>query len=153
MPDMTMLVIGGGVLGVLLILAALFSGPSAGKASNRRLETVRERHSRSSEIAAQAQLKKIMANRRNATKVDVVLPFDPKTAAAAAKLGQPLAKLAKSSKLAQALNQLLNLTLEQAEANEGAEEKGGEKPSLLSKLGSFASLGKKKESAKVALAK
>jgi tight adherence protein B len=70
MPDLTMLVIGGGVLGALLVLAALFSGPSAGKASNRRLETVRERHSRSSEVAAQAQLKKIMANRRNATRVD-----------------------------------------------------------------------------------
>ncbi len=69
MPDTTMLVIGGGVLGALLVLAALFSGPSAGKASNRRLESVRERHSRSSEIAAQVQLKKIMANRRQ-TKVD-----------------------------------------------------------------------------------
>jgi tight adherence protein B len=70
MPDMTMLVIGGGVLGVLLVLIALFSGPSTGKASNRRLEGVRERHSRSSEIAAQVQLKKIMANRRRTTKVD-----------------------------------------------------------------------------------
>jgi tight adherence protein B len=70
MPDLMMLVVGGGVLGVLLIFGALFSGPSAGKASNRRLETVRERHSRSSEIAAQVQLKKIMANRRQATKVD-----------------------------------------------------------------------------------
>jgi pilus assembly protein CpaE len=86
-------------------------------------------------------------------KVDVVLPFDPKAAASAAKLGQPLAKLAKSSKLAQALNLLLKLTLEQAEAGETAEEKTGEKMSLLGKLGSFASLGKKKEPAKVALAK
>jgi hypothetical protein len=33
------LVIGGGALGALLVLAALFSGPSAGKASNRRLES------------------------------------------------------------------------------------------------------------------
>ena len=70
MPDLMMLMVGGGVLGVLLILGALFSGPSAGKASNRRLETVRERHSRSSEIAAQVQLKKIMANRRQTSKVD-----------------------------------------------------------------------------------
>ena len=70
MPNLMMLVVGGGVLGVLLILGALFSGPSAGKASNRRLEGVRERHSRSTEIAAQVQLKKIMANRRQATKVD-----------------------------------------------------------------------------------
>jgi tight adherence protein B len=69
MPDTTTLVMGCGVLGALLVLAALFVGPSAGKASNRRLEGVRERHSRSSEVAAQVQLKKIMANRRQ-TKVD-----------------------------------------------------------------------------------
>jgi tight adherence protein B len=31
MPDLTMLVIGGGVLGALLVLAALFSGPSAAR--------------------------------------------------------------------------------------------------------------------------
>jgi len=70
MPDTTMLVIGGGVLGALLVLAALFTGPNAGKASTRRLETVRERHSRSSEIAAQVQLKKIMANRRQSSRVE-----------------------------------------------------------------------------------
>jgi len=70
MPDATMLVIGGGVLGALLVLAALFSNASAGKATARRLETVRERHSRSSEVAAQVQLKKIMANRRRASKVE-----------------------------------------------------------------------------------
>ncbi len=87
-------------------------------------------------------------------KVDVVLPFDPKCAAQAAKLGQPLAKIAKSSKLAQAFNQLLKLTLEHAEAEEAAsEEKSDAATSLLGKLGSFASLGKKKEPAKVALAK
>jgi pilus assembly protein CpaE len=87
-------------------------------------------------------------------KVDVVLPFDPKTAAQAAKLGQPLAKVAKSSKLATAFNQLLKLTLEQAEASESGEEKAPEANSLLGKLGSsFAALAKKKEPAKVALAK
>jgi pilus assembly protein CpaE len=87
-------------------------------------------------------------------KVDVILPFDPKTAASAAKLGQPLAKLAKSSKLAQSLNQLLKLTLEQADAADAPEEKAADKTSLLGKLGSFATtMGKKKEPAKVALAK
>jgi len=69
MPDTTLWLILGGAAGVLMVLAGLFGGPSAGKASNRRLETVRERHSRSSEIATQVQLKKIMANRRQ-TKVD-----------------------------------------------------------------------------------
>ncbi|HEY0115412.1 MAG TPA: type II secretion system F family protein [Allosphingosinicella sp.] len=69
MPDTTMLLIGGGVLGALLLAVALFSGPSVGKARNRRLESVRERHSRSSEVATQAQLRKIMANRQQ-TKVE-----------------------------------------------------------------------------------
>ena len=76
-------------------------------------------------------------------KVDVVLPFDPKPAAQAAKLGQPLAKVAKSSRLAQAMNQLLKMTLEQAEQEEGAESSEKESNSLLGKLGSFASLKKK----------
>ena len=77
-------------------------------------------------------------------KVDIVLPFDPKTAAQAAKLGQPLAKVSKSAKLSQPLNQLLALTVEQAGA-EGAEEasprSGG---SLLGKLGNFRALVAKK---------
>src|ERR1044072_9151695 len=50
----------------------------------------------------------------------VTLPFHPKTAAQAAKLGQPLAKVTKSAKLSQPLNQLLGLTVDQAP--EGAEE-------------------------------
>ena len=70
MPDMMMLMIGAGVLGALLVVGALFAGPSASKATSRRLETVRERHSRSTEVAAQVQLKKIMANRRQTTRVD-----------------------------------------------------------------------------------
>ncbi len=86
-------------------------------------------------------------------KVDVLLPFDPKTVAQAAKLGQPLAKVAKTSKLAQSLNQLMKLTLEQAESNEDAEQAAAKQASsLLGKLGSFASL-KKKDSAKISLAK
>ena len=40
-------------------------------------------------------------------KVDIVIPFDPKAATQAAKLGQPLAKIAQSAKLSQPLNQLL----------------------------------------------
>ncbi len=70
MPDTTLWLILGAAAGGLMVLVAMFGGPSAGKASNRRLENVRERHSRSSEIATQVQLKKIMANRRQATKVD-----------------------------------------------------------------------------------
>jgi pilus assembly protein CpaE len=85
-------------------------------------------------------------------KVDVVIPYDAKTAAQSAKLGQPLAKVAKNSKLAQALHALLRMTLENAESEETSEEKANDSVSLLSKLG-LSSLGKKKEPAKVALAK
>ena len=78
-------------------------------------------------------------------KVDVVLPFDPKPAAQAAKLGQPLAKVAKSSKLALGLNQLLKMVLDGAEAGASEEDEAPEKAkgSLLGKLGGLKALGKK----------
>jgi pilus assembly protein CpaE len=71
-------------------------------------------------------------------KVDIALPFDAKAASQAAKLGQPLAKVTKSTKLTQPLAQLLSLTVEQ-----GPVEAAPEKParggggSLLGKLGNF----------------
>ena len=77
-------------------------------------------------------------------KVDVVLPNDPKAAMQAAKLGQPLAKSTKSSKLTQPLLQLLNLTIEAAPASD---EEGEGKPassSLLGKIGNFKALVAKK---------
>ena len=77
-------------------------------------------------------------------KVDVVLPFDPKSATQAAKLGQPLAKATKSSKLTQPLVQLLNLSLEQQASSEGASEEKSGNASLLSKLGNFKSMVAKK---------
>ena len=58
-----------GLLSTLLLLFFVLSGPSASKAKTRRLESVRERHSRSSEVATQAQLKRILAG-RSATKMD-----------------------------------------------------------------------------------
>ena len=180
MPGLTMFLLLAGVLASALLAFTAFSGPSAGKQLTRRLEELRERHSRSTDIAAQAQLKRIFAQRQNRgdsvakrfipkpallqlrlsqtgftevsrkdfehsieRKVDIVLPFDPKTAAQAAKLGQPLAKVTKSAKLSQPLNQLLALTVEQAA--EGADEvrpaSGG---SLLGKLGNFKALVAKK---------
>jgi pilus assembly protein CpaE len=79
-------------------------------------------------------------------KVDVVLPFDPKSATQAAKLGQPLAKGTKSPKLTQPLMQLLTLSLEQA-GSEPSEE-ASSNSSLLGKLGTFKSLvGKKSKEA------
>jgi pilus assembly protein CpaE len=75
-------------------------------------------------------------------KVDVVIPFDPKAAMQAAKLGQPLAKATNASKLSQPLNQILKLTLEHAGGEEAAG--GATGGSLLNKLGNFKALMAKK---------
>ena len=69
MLSFPMLMLGGGVLAVLALMMFAVGGPSASKAQNRRLEVVRERHSKSNEVAAQAQLKRILQN-RNQTKMD-----------------------------------------------------------------------------------
>jgi tight adherence protein B len=54
-----------GVLGTALLVMAAFAGPNTGKQLARRLEELRERHSRSTDVAAQAQLKRIFAQRQN----------------------------------------------------------------------------------------
>lgn len=72
-------------------------------------------------------------------KVDIVLPFDPKTAMQAAKLGQPLAKATKAAKLSQPLGQLLAMTLAQGGGEEPEAGAGGN-GSLLGKLGNFKAL-------------
>jgi pilus assembly protein CpaE len=78
-------------------------------------------------------------------KVDIVLPLDAKAAAQSAKLGQPLARTAKTGRLAQPLGHLLTLTLEQASAESEAETgKGAGNGSLLGKLGNFKALVAKK---------
>ncbi len=53
-----------GLIATFGLVAAAFTGPSAGKATTRRLEAVRERHSRSTDVAAAAQLKRIWAQRQ-----------------------------------------------------------------------------------------
>ena len=79
-------------------------------------------------------------------KVDIVLPFDAKAASQAAKLGQPLAKVTKSTKLTQPFAELLSQTVDYASA-EGAEQvaskSGG---SLLGKF-NFKSFAKKPKEA------
>ncbi len=77
-------------------------------------------------------------------KVDVVIPYEPKTAIQAAKLGQPMAKASKSAKLSQPLTQLLSLALEQASGDGAADETAAASNSLLGKLGNFKSLVAKK---------
>jgi tight adherence protein B len=59
-----MVMMAAGLFGMLALLYLAFAGPSPAKAQVRRLESLRERHSKSSEIAAQAQLKKIMSSRQ-----------------------------------------------------------------------------------------
>jgi len=65
------LMLGGGVLVVLALMVFAMGGPNVSKAQNRRLESVRERHSKSNEVAAQAQLKRILQT-RNQSKMDGV---------------------------------------------------------------------------------
>jgi tight adherence protein B len=52
-----------GMFATLALAYFAFQGPSPQKAGSRRLEAVRERHSKSSEVAAQAQMKRILASR------------------------------------------------------------------------------------------
>jgi tight adherence protein B len=63
------LMLGGGVLIMLAMMVFAMGGPNVSKAQNRRLESVRERHSKSNEVAAQAQLKRILQSRTQ-TKMD-----------------------------------------------------------------------------------
>ena len=69
MLSFPILMLGGGVLAVLAMMVFAMGGPNVSKATNRRLEVVRERHSKSNEVAAQAQLKRILQT-RNQTKMD-----------------------------------------------------------------------------------
>jgi tight adherence protein B len=57
------LMLAAGLVGAAFLVFSAMRGPSASKAQNRRLESLRERHSKSNEVAAQAQLKRLFANR------------------------------------------------------------------------------------------
>jgi tight adherence protein B len=68
---------------VLLLLALIyfaFSGPSASRAVSRRLEQLRERHGASTELAAQVQLKRILAQRAETRMDGLAKRFIPKPA-------------------------------------------------------------------------
>ena len=64
MPSLPILILAAGLLATLVMAFGAFTGPSIAKAGNRRLEGLRERHSKSAEIATQAQLKRIIAGRQ-----------------------------------------------------------------------------------------
>jgi pilus assembly protein CpaE len=74
--------------------------------------------------------------------VDVVIPYDPKAATTAAKLGQPLAKGAKAGKLGTPLSQVLTLAVSSAEAGEAEPVEAS--ASLFGKLSNFKALLAKK---------
>jgi tight adherence protein B len=63
MPSLDMILLLLGAAGAILLVFAALSGPATSKLVTRRLEVVRERHSRSSEAVTQAQMRKIFAQR------------------------------------------------------------------------------------------
>jgi tight adherence protein B len=63
MPSMGLILLFSGAMGVMVLLYAALSGPATSKATSRRLETLRERHSRSTETVAQAHMRRIFAQR------------------------------------------------------------------------------------------
>jgi tight adherence protein B len=83
-----MLLLMAGVLVMLALVYFAYSGPSAVKASNRRLESVRERHSRSSEVSTQAQLKRILQTRQQSKMDDLAQRFIPNPALLTKRLQQ-----------------------------------------------------------------
>jgi tight adherence protein B len=60
-----MILLFAGAVGALLLLYAALSGPATSKLVTRRLDSLRERHSRSSDAVAQAQMRKIFAQRQS----------------------------------------------------------------------------------------
>jgi tight adherence protein B len=63
MPSMNLILLLAGAAGAMFLLFTALSGPASGKLVIRRLEVLRERHSRSSDAVAQAQMRKIFAQR------------------------------------------------------------------------------------------
>jgi tight adherence protein B len=83
-----LLMLMAGVLVMLALVYFAYSGPSVVKASNRRLESVRERHSRSSEVSTQAQLKRILQTRQQSKMDDLAQRFIPNPALLTKRLQQ-----------------------------------------------------------------
>jgi len=71
-------------------------------------------------------------------KIDIMIPYDPKTAAQAAKLGQAMVEAGKSSKASAKIIELANLVLGSVSSGEAAEATG-DKKSLMAKFGDFKS--------------
>jgi pilus assembly protein CpaE len=80
-------------------------------------------------------------------KVDVVIPLDLKSAAQAAKLGQPLAKAAGAAKVTQPMGQLVSMTIAAVDGSADGSEAGAGDSSLLGKLNLKTLLTKKPKDA------
>lgn len=59
-----LLLVSGGLMGLMILVYALVAGPNAAKASQRRLQAVRYRHSDSTTDKVESQLKKAIAARK-----------------------------------------------------------------------------------------
>jgi len=71
-------------------------------------------------------------------KIDIMIPYDPKTASQAAKLGQAMVDAGKSSKASAKIIELTNLVL--GAVNDGEDQDAaGDKKSLMEKFGGFKS--------------
>jgi tight adherence protein B len=83
-----MLMMMAGLMGTIVLGYYAFAGPSASAAQVRRLESVRERHSKSNEVAAQAQLKRILQSRTESRMEGFAQRFIPNPALLRARLQQ-----------------------------------------------------------------
>jgi tight adherence protein B len=63
MPSLDMILLFAGAVGAAFLMFVALSGPATSKLVTRRLDGLRERHSRSSDAVAQAQMRKIFAQR------------------------------------------------------------------------------------------
>ena len=77
---MPMIMSAAGLAMCLLLVVAAFSGPSAGRAQTRRLDALKLRYSTGREVAAQAQLRGILAQQETRLD-DIFTRFVPKPAA------------------------------------------------------------------------
>lgn len=107
MSALPVILLAAGVFAVLVLLLGAAGGPSPAKAAGRRLEGLRERHSKSNEVVAQAQLKRILANRKTNRMEGIAQSLIPNPAL----LRQRLQKTGRSWTLGQYLLASLGLAL------------------------------------------
>lgn len=68
MGMMQIAILGAGILAVLMLLIFAFAGPSASRASSRRLDKLKYRHSDNADVRVEAQMKKALSARRKTTR-------------------------------------------------------------------------------------